>query len=126
MNSGQSEYKSPMTKFLNRYCAKAKNFVDAEITNVREDFNRFIRITSEFDDNTFINPNTRKFSVALFEVVYNAVTRQNEVNAVTNVTPEKIKQLQADREFRSSSEKAAADKAQVEQRFEAGRKYLWQ
>ena len=68
----------------------------------------------------FVSPRTKRFSIALFEAVFTAVGRPavDQEQVISGpLDPERIRRLDADPAFIQASEKASADKVNVQTRL---------
>jgi len=114
------EYRPSMSRFLNRFSKRAKSNLSEFNTYLEHLFGSFIESCSSLPEDIFYSQRTRRFSIALFEAVFAVACRPalRERALVKRVPTETaIRTLDRDSEFAAASEKASADKTNVETRL---------
>jgi hypothetical protein len=115
-----SNYKPSMARFLNNFSKKAKAFDEPRIEYLRTLFEAFLLACAGLPDDAFVSARTRRFSIALFEAVFSAAMTPAYRSDSTGVAPiahAQLRELDTDTAFIESSEKASADKANVDKRL---------
>ena len=96
-----SEYNPSMMKFLNGFARRAKQFSASDISYFESLLNSFLFSCSKLPRNAFLTP-VNKFSITLFESVFNAVCSspyQQRQLVPGKVKPESLAQLKQDSDF---------------------------
>jgi len=120
-------YRPSMTKFLNGYSRHSQGNV-AELNSYLEQlFKSFLDACAGLPPDAFVSTRTRRFSIALYEAVFTAACEgplhKKNLVAKPLETPA-LAALGADSEFIEASEKASADKANVNRRLARARLIL--
>ncbi len=113
-------YKPSMARFLNNFSKKAKVFDLAKIDSLNALFDAFLEACKDLPADAFVSTRTRRFSIALFEATFSAIMAtaySGGLPEVGLVSATKLRQLDADPAFIESSEKASADKTNVDKRL---------
>ncbi len=120
-------YRPSMTRFLNRFSRRLQNNRPELNTYLEKLFDAFLTSCSKLPDDVFHSSRTRRFSIALYEAVFAVACEQAleaQSDAVTSFGIDKILALDQDPAFVEASEKASADKANVERRLDRARVIL--
>jgi uncharacterized protein with ParB-like and HNH nuclease domain len=120
-------YRPSMSKFLNRFSRRAKGH-DEEFNKYLEAlFGAFLKASSALPPDVFFSLRTKRFSIALFEAAFAVVcgpALSAASLAVPSVPEVALRRVDADPTFVEASEKASADKVNVERRLALARAVL--
>lgn len=122
-----AEYRPSMSKFLNRFSRKTQGNAVELNTYLETLFASFIDACGPLPEDAFFSSRTSRFSIALYEAVFTVLceaplARKSGVKATPK--PQAIRALDADPAFVEASEKASADKVNVDRRLERARAIL--
>jgi hypothetical protein len=110
-------YRPSMNRFLNRFSKDSQGNAP-ELNNYLETlFRSFIDCCDGLPGDVFISPRTKRFSIALYEAVFTVMCEipLRDKGAVGRApTSDAIRRLDLDGDFVEASEKASADKVNVE------------
>lgn len=122
-----SDYRPSMSRFLNRFSKNAQSHTPERNEYLQNLFASFLKASENCPPDTFVSSRTRRFSLALFEAVFTALCTDPFKNGTLvdrKISAEAVRQLDADTEFIEASEKASADKTNVDRRLRRARSIL--
>lgn len=122
-----ADYKPSMSRFLNRFSKRSKGNSPGLNEYLEGLFRSFIGCCGTLPNDIFYSPRTKRFSITLFEAVFTVVCEKplHAKSFVEQAPPvDAIRGLDLDTEFLEASEKASADKANVDSRLERARVLL--
>lgn len=114
------DYRPSMTKFLNKFSRRCKANDEEANSYLEGLFKSFVRAADSLPTETFSSARTKRFSIALYEAVFRAVCRpalEKGELVKGRLDAERIRTLDADPEFAEASEKASADRTNVQRRL---------
>lgn len=121
------EYKPSMTRFLNRFSRRMQGNATELNQYFEALFESFVGCCREVTPDAFFSARTKRFSIALYEAVFAAACEGPLIEkalVTAPITNEALRQLDRDVEFVEASEKASADKSNVDKRLERARAIL--
>ena len=122
-----AEYRPSMSRFLNRFSRKAQGHADELNAYLETLFVSFVEACRVLPEDTFFSLRTNRFSIALYEAVFTVLCEAPLAirSAVgTTLDAQSIRALDEDPVFVEASEKASADKVNVDRRLERARAIL--
>lgn len=115
-----TNYKPSMARFLNNFSKKAKGFEPPVIAYLEQLFESFLTAAESLPSEAFVSTRTNRFSIALFEAVFTAVASRPYGKGqlvMKKIPAATVRALDLDATFVESSEKASADKVNVDKRL---------
>lgn len=112
-------YTSSMARFLDSFSKEAKAYSDEKNDYLRRLFESFLMSTQSLPKNAF-HGESGKFNVPFFEAVFSAACQQPNIadELVSGpIDPLQLQQLRDDPEFLNASQKATANKGNVDTRL---------
>lgn len=122
-----NEYRPSMSRFLNRFSKRLSGNAKEFNEYLEKLFDSFIESCRGLPAGVFFSSRTNRFSIALFEAVFTVICEvPMNTKALVEHGPaaDAIRKLDQDPEFVEASEKASADKVNVEKRLERARVLL--
>lgn len=122
-----ADYRPSMSRFLNRFSKRMKGHTQDLNEYLERLFRSFLDRCSGLPEDIFFSPRTKRFSIALYEAVFTVVCEVPfRAKGLVETAPavDAIGRLDLDEIFVEASEKASADKANVERRLERARALL--
>jgi hypothetical protein len=122
-----TDYRPSMSKFLNRFSRRSQGNAAELNTYLEALFGSFVEACRDLREDAFFSSRTNRFSIALYEAVFTVVSEKPlAARAIVDarLDPQVISTLDADPVFVEASEKASADKVNVERRLERARAIL--
>lgn len=113
-------YSPSMARFLNNFSKKARAFDRPTIQYLADLFDSFLTAAENLPKESFVSSRTKRFSIALYEAVFTAVCTSAYSEGAFVAKPKvpwPVRKLDLDPGFIESSEKASADKVNVEKRL---------
>ncbi|OLE44281.1 MAG: hypothetical protein AUI36_23395 [Cyanobacteria bacterium 13_1_40CM_2_61_4] len=121
------DYRPSMSRFLNRFSRSQGH--PAELNEYLERlFHSFLKACESLPNDAFVSSRTKRFSIALYEAVFTAACESALVTRGLLTKPLSLMQirvLDSDSEFVEASEKASADRSNVELRLKRARALLY-
>lgn len=124
----QEHYSPSMVKFLNQFSKRCQQHSDEQNEFIVEFFRSFLAATADLPKNCFLSRKTGRFSIALIEAVFTAVSRDAFPNRRLldgTLSEEAIDALANDEEFLEAATKASTQRANVLKRIERGAAYIY-
>jgi uncharacterized protein with ParB-like and HNH nuclease domain len=121
-----ANYTSPMTKFLNAFSKKSKNFKDEKLSYFKDLFIKFCDLAIVIGPDIFTSK-TGKFSITVFESIfvgmcYRALENQNlNINVPSR---EKIENLKVNQDFVNATQDNTAGKKNVDTRLKLAKEFI--
>ena len=119
-------YKPSMTRFLNQFSKKSKNFNQESLPYRQQLFETFCNYIVSINSRAFIS-NSGKFSITVFESIFVALCQESVANNNLNIketTSELINSLKNHPDFIKSTQSNTAGKANVEERLRLAKEIL--
>lgn len=113
-------YSPSMARFLNNFSKKARAFDEPTIQYLGDLFDSFLTAAESLPKESFVSSRTKRFSIALYEAAFTAVCASAYGKGAFVARPKvpwPVRVLDQDPGFIESSEKASADKVNVEKRL---------
>ncbi len=115
-----AKYNPSMSKFLNGFSKRAKNFDDKKLEYLESLFESFLRSISSLPKN-ILHGSGKRFSMTLFEGVFIASCKpafEKKTLIRRSLNADSIKNLKTDLEFKESSKQQTTSKKNVETRLD--------
>ena len=122
-----AEYAPSMNKFLNRFSRFSQSFSKSRNEYLENLFRSFLENCAKYPAGVFVSARTKRFSIALYEAVFTAASQKALKDNTLSAQPiaaSAIHTLDTDPEFVEASEKASADRVNVEKRLQRARALL--
>ena len=116
---GVEDYRPSMTRFLNQFSKKSRNFTEESLPYFQQLFEQFCDKTVLINPKIFVSK-SGKFSITIFESIFVALCSQAVMDGnleVKDTTNEKIELLKSNVDFVKASQDNTAGKANVELRL---------
>lgn len=120
-------YAPSMVRFLNEFSRKSRSNTNEQNAYLEKLFTGFLESSRSLPPDVFINPSTRRFSVALFESSFSAACKAALAARSTEVrqlSPEGIRRLQANPEFVAATQSKTTDTSNVRKRLALAEAFL--
>lgn len=121
------DYKPSMTRFLNRFSRRSQGNAPELNDYFEALFKSFVDCCKSVAPDGFYSARTKRFSIALYEAVFAAACEgplAERALVTTEIPNDALRRLDQDPEFVEASEKASADKSNVDKRLERARVIL--
>lgn len=119
-----NEYKSSMTKFLNKFSKEASSFSSSHIDYLRQLFCKFL---DYYDNLDLAYGKGNRINISIYESVFSAVCKkafQNNTLDIQSVSNEILNRLKSDTEFINATQLHTTNKANVQMRLEKAEKII--
>lgn len=113
-------YKPSMVKFLNQFSKKCEANTKEKNDYLSALFKSFIASCKSLPSDIFLNKTNKRFNIAVFEAVFNAVSRSafSERKLIeSTIKQESIRELAADQEFLDASQEGTTTARNVKKRL---------
>lgn len=120
-------YTPSMVKFLNQFSRKCQTHSEQQNKYLVDLFRSFLEACSELPKNAFLGRKTGRFSIALIEAVFTAVSRDafKERRMIEGkIDHEEIDRLANDAQFLDAATKASTRSSNVQSRLNRGAYYI--
>lgn len=122
-------YQPPMSRFLDKFSAKAKReFSDEDISLAESIFMSFLNAISALPEKSFVSEGSGRFSIALFEATMYGLCRKmwekKEVVAIPPVELDKLKKLGGDENFIKFLQEGTTKQINVSERLKTAKNVL--
>ncbi len=120
-------YKPSMTKFLNQFSHKTKNYPQSNIDYLEKLFQKFIEICFPLGEDIFISKAGR-FNISVFESIFNAACEDafnNKNLEVKELDRDKIIMLKSDSQFFDATQSNTASSSNVSTRLQRAKEILF-
>ncbi len=121
------KYRPSMSKFLNSYSRRSQGYPPEMNKYLEQLFTSFLSACSALSADAFVSARTRRFSIALYEAVFSVVCAGPlHVKGLVDrpLDESAMRTLDTDSDFVEASEKASADKANVDRRLRRAREFI--
>lgn len=120
-------YTPSMVKFLNQFSKKCQKHDEQQNEYLENFFLSFLEACSELPKDAFLNRKTKRFSIALIEAVFTAVSRnafmeRRFLNG--KIDAEQINRLANDTQFLEAATKSSTHSSNVKRRLDRGGYYI--
>ena len=121
-------YQPPMSRFLDKFSAKAKKeFSSSDITLIESIFRSFLNAISALPPGSFLSESGR-FSIALFEATIFGLCKQmwerKEVLSLPPIDLDELKKLGSDPDFKKYLQEGTTKQINVSERLKAAMRVL--
>ena len=119
-------YKPSMTKFLNQFSNKAKNYLQNNIDYLRELFFTFLETCKSHGENLFISK-VGRFNISVFESIFRATCSEAFDNKNLNIKSmdrQRIEKLKSDPQFYEATQSNTASTSNVALRLKRAKEIL--
>lgn len=119
-------YQPPMSKFLDKFSAKAKKLTVDDIVILETIFDSFLSALSTLPATTFISEGSKRFSIAIFEATLYGYCRDmweaRTPAIIEPISDVKIKELENDESFRKFLQEGTTKQVNVYGRLQTAKK----
>lgn len=123
----KANYKPSMTKFLNQFSNKAKNYSQTNIEYLEKLFFTFINMCVSLGEDIFISK-VGRFNISVFESIFNATCEcafSNKDYNIKQLNKDKIRTLKEDPQFFDATQSNTASTSNVTLRLKRAREILF-
>lgn len=116
-------YAPSMVRFLNQFSKKCESHTKDQNDYLQQIFKSFLNTCSDLPEDVFLNKKNRRFNLALYEAVFNAVCKNafNEKRSLEGeINVDEVVALENDEEFLRASLEGTTNTANVQKRLERG------
>jgi hypothetical protein len=124
----EAAYQPPMSRFLDKFSAKARSFPTQNIALIKSIFMSFLDAISVLPQGSFVSEGSGRFSIALFEATMYGLCRDiwesQLLSQLPPVDPDKLKELGNDSDFKKYLQEGTTKQVNVAERLKAAKRIL--